>query len=305
MGRPIKKTFFGNLNREYYGSVQQFTGVGGEGVASVSISNSGTVYSQGATVSFSAPQITGGIRATGTLNIPPSGTNAGKIMGVNITDSGSGYTTAPTVTVTTATAVHAAATDNSGVTASNTFSVASVTGIQIGMLISGASTGISGYVTGIDSNLNRITTSVANAGNWTNASNLYFYDFGHGFADTVSLTTTVLNAISLSSYLTTGTQALSTGDIIKQEASRRYLINNAEGQGQCILVTTSTLAAGQMNIVATDWNGSTYYVKKLTARKAVLVQSTGSTSFLIGNGVATGWTLGAATGTIVTLAHTN
>ena len=71
-----------------------------------------------------------------------------------------------------------------------------------------------------------------------------------------------------------------------------------------MLTATSTLIPGTMNIVATDWNGSTYYVKKLTARKAVLVQSTVSTSFLVGDGVATGWTLGSATGTIVTISHT-
>ena len=59
-----------------------------------------------------------------------------------------------------------------------------------------------------------------------------------------------------------------------------------------------------MNIVATDWNGSTYYVRKLTAHKAVLVQSTVSTAFLVGNGISTGWTLDAATGTVVTIANT-
>jgi hypothetical protein len=58
-----------------------------------------------------------------------------------------------------------------------------------------------------------------------------------------------------------------------------------------------------MNIVATDWNGSTYWVRKLTARRAILVQDTVSGSFLISNGASTGWTLGSSTGTIVTLAN--
>lgn len=305
MGRPIKKTFFGNLNREYYGSVVQGTGVGGEGVASVSISNTGTGYSNAATVSFSAPQITGGVAATGHASFTSNGTNTFGITDIIIDDAGSGYTSAPTITVTTATSVHAATTGNSGVTATNTFTVASVTGIAVGMLISGASTGVAGRVTQINSTLNRITSSVANSGSWTDASNLYFYDFGTGFADSVTLTTTQLNAISFTSYLTTGTQAIATGDIVKQESSRRYLVKNSEGEGQCRLVSTSTLTAGQMNIVATDWNGSTYYVKKLTARKAVLAQTTATGSFLVADGVATGWTLGAATGTVVTIAHTN
>jgi hypothetical protein len=59
-----------------------------------------------------------------------------------------------------------------------------------------------------------------------------------------------------------------------------------------------------MNIIATDANGSTYFVRKLTARKAVVVQSTLSTAFLVGNGVSTGWTLDAASGTIVSITDT-
>jgi hypothetical protein len=52
-------------------------------------------------------------------------------------------------------------------------------------------------------------------------------------------------------------------------------------------------------MVATDTNGSTYYVKKLTARRAILVQTTASTSFLFNDNQAAGWTLGSAsTGTV-------
>jgi hypothetical protein len=137
-----------------------------------------------------------------------------------------------------------------------------------------------------------ITSTAANAG-------------GSGTATfTATLTADRQNAIAFGSYLTTGSNQVTNGDILKQEASRRYLVRNSEGVGQCKLVTTSTLTVGTMNIVATDWNGSTYYVKKLTARKAVLVQSTVSTAFLVGNGVSTGWTLNAATGTVVTISDT-
>jgi hypothetical protein len=112
------------------------------------------------------------------------------------------------------------------------------------------------------------------------------------------------NAIAFISYLTTGSSAVANGDILKQEASKRYLVQNAQGQGQCKLVASPTLAAGQMNIIATDANGSTYFVKKLTARKAVVAQSTVSTAFLVGDGVSTGWTLDAASGTIVSITDT-
>jgi hypothetical protein len=60
-----------------------------------------------------------------------------------------------------------------------------------------------------------------------------------------------------------------------------------------------------MNIIATDYNGSTYYVNKLTAHKAHVVQKTSAGGgFLVANNIATGWTLNGATGTVVTITHT-
>lgn len=230
MGRPIKKKFFANVISPYQDhATGGKTGVGGEGVSAVVLSTSSLAVSTlTVTVSFSAPTIAGGVTATGT---PVKTGNT--VTSVLITDAGSGYITAPTV---------------------------SFTG--------------------------------TNMTSWAT-------DIG-----TATLTSGRQNAIAFSSYLTTGSNQLVNGDILKQEASRRYLVQNSEGKGQCRLVTTSNLTAGTMNIVATDWNGSTYYVKKLTARKAVLVQSTVSTAFLVGDGIATGWTLNGATGTVVTIAHT-
>lgn len=119
----------------------------------------------------------------------------------------------------------------------------------------------------------------------------------------VTLTNTLQNAIKFDSYVPTGSSAINGGDIIKQEGSHAYLVKNAQGTGICRLVTTSTLAAGQMNIVATDANGSTYYVKKLTAHKAVLVQSTASGSFLVANNGVSAWTLGAASTGVVSITN--
>ena len=121
---------------------------------------------------------------------------------------------------------------------------------------------------------------------------------------TATLTSTRQDAISFTAYLTTGTTGVANGDILKQESTRRYLVQNSEGKGQCKLLTTSTLTAGTMNMVATDYNGSTYFVSKLTAHKVRLVQYIESGSFLIANGASTGWTLNAATGTVVTIANT-
>jgi hypothetical protein len=222
MGRPINSKFFGNRASPYDNAqTGGVTGVGGEGVATVVVSNSGTLYTTSTTLTatFSAPQIKGGVRATGTASTDA----AGLVSGFTLTLAGTGYTSAPTITLPATT----------GTTA--TF--------------------------------------------------------------TVSLTTAaVQNALAFTSYLTTGSNAVTGGDILKQEASRRYLVQNSEGVGQVKLVASGTLAAGEMSLIATDGSGATFYVTKLTARKATLVNRT-STSTAVVTGATAGWTLGAATGT--------
>ena len=275
MGRPIKKKFFGNLYDNQ--AVNGFSGIGGEGVASVRFTNSGTLYSQGTTVSFSAPTIVGGVLATGTPVIDA----AGLLRGVTITNAGSGYSAAPTLTVTTASQVTQYVT-NSGVSATNTLSVASVVGIQIGMRIYGGGNG--GLVTAVDPVLNRVTSSLPNDTSWTNANNLKFYDQGSGQINTVTLKTTNASndSILFTSYLTTGSSAISGGDIIKQESSRRYLVRNAQGVGVCHLSSGTgvnhILTPGNMHIVATDTTGATYYVLRLAARKALVFNRTNTST---------------------------
>lgn len=226
MGRPIKKKFFGNLNQPSQGNVQAGSGVGGEGVDTIEIANSGTLYSTSTTVNltFTAPQIKGGTRPTGRVTT----NEVGNVATVTLLTSGAGYTSAPTATV------------------------------------NGGTTG---------------TTATF----------------------TISLTSSRPNAISFKSYLSTGTQAVTGGDIIKQESSRRYLVQNSEGTGQCRLVAADVLAEGEMNIIATDFGGATYFVTKLTAHKAYLTNRTGTSTALVS--AVGGWTLGAATGTTVTLAN--
>ena len=227
MGRPIKEKFFGNTNSPYSNQAQGgATGVGGEGVATVALNNTGTLYTTSTTLgaTFSAPNIPGGVAGTAQVT-----TNAlGNIASVTLVSAGTGYTSAPTLAVT------------------------------------GGTTGTLATFT-------------------------------------VALTSSRQNAIKGEAFITGGSQKAY--DIKKQEASRRYLVQTADGQGQCKLVTTSTLAAGQMNIEATDANGSKYYVRKLTARRAVLVQTTASGSFVYASGSAAGWTLGSASAGVVSIGN--
>ena len=59
-------------------------------------------------------------------------------------------------------------------------------------------------------------------------------------------------------------------DIIKQEATRRFRVETAQGIGYCNLVAGSP-SVGQMTITATDSDSKTYYVTKITSRKATVV----------------------------------
>ena len=295
MGRPINKKFFGNLIDPYQNQATGGnTGVGGEGVALVSVSNSGTLYSQGTTMVFGAPNIAGGIQAVPTYSI----NSAGNIT-VSVGTAGSGYTSAPSLTVTPAATVTKAST---GTISTNVVYPVNTTGISVGMRVTG---------TGISATATFITSIVGLAVNltWPNAgavaTTLTFADNGTGFAKTVTLTSNRGDAIAFTSYLTTGTQAVAGGDILKQEASRRYLVKNSEGKGQCILVATDTLTAGTMNILATDAQGCTYWVTKLTAHKARLVRRTSAgTGYLIADGAPARWNIDSPTGTIVTIANT-
>ena len=240
MGRPLNKKLFGNKNFPYQDqAVGGPTGDGGEGVATIAIATTGTLYTTSTTLnlSFTNPQITGGVKPTGTVTTD----GTGNTTAVTLLTTGTGYTSAPTALV------------------------------------------------------------VGSNGTGTTAT------------FTIALTSSVQNAIAFTSFLLAkdgGASAVAGGDIMKQESSRRYLVNNSQGRGQVKLVAKNTLVAGQMNIIATDFDGSTYFVTKLTAHKATLVNQYDTSTALVtlttdADGVktgATGWTLGSATGTTVTIA---
>ena len=94
MGRPLNKKYFGNRNTGST-SVTTDDGIGGSGIASVTIGGVWSGFTQAtSTVTFSAPQLPGGVTATGTVTI-----TAGAPASVTMTEKGSGYTSLPTVTI--------------------------------------------------------------------------------------------------------------------------------------------------------------------------------------------------------------
>jgi hypothetical protein len=119
---------------------------------------------------------------------------------------------------------------------------------------------------------------------------------------TATLTTTLTNSITVTAYIpasgtagyisgTGGSSAVSNADIVRQVGTRSYVVETSQGVGRCTLKATAASAAGEMNIIATDSASGTYYVTKLTNRKAYITRGTG-TEFATGAVVA--WTLGSA-----------
>lgn len=223
MGRPLNKKFFGNRN---IGSTSTAAddGIGGQGVASATITAAGTGYVTGDVVIFSAPQLPTGVTATGTVVA-----TAGAVNSITITESGSGYTSAPTVDLT--------GKGNGNATATAVLTV---------------DTGAPGSATNQE------------------------------------------NAISITAFVPGGSSAV-VGDIVKQTSSRAYRVTTAQGTGRCDLVAAAP-TVGQMTMTAVDSAGGTYYVTKLTARRALIVKGdrTG-TQFTTGaTGITIPWSFDAA-----------
>jgi len=87
------------------------------------------------------------------------------------------------------------------------------------------------------------------------------------------------------------------GDIIKQTSGRRYKVKTTDGTAVCKLVADDTPATFEAYIKATDANGNTYFVTKLTAHKALLTQWTNNEStWLVANGTTAQWSFAAASG---------
>lgn len=295
MGRPINKKYFGNTNSPYDDAQTGGpTGVGGEGLAGVTVGNTGTNYSSGTTVTFGSPQIPGGTTASGGLSL-----NAfGNVTSINVTNAGGGYTSTVTFTISTASSVSVAGT---GTTGETSIYPTSTTGLYVGMIANGTGVGTNSKISSISGSV--LTMSVANAS--TVSGTILFIDAGrtlNGFV--TGLTSTRENAITPYAFIPGGSSGV-IGDIMKQEASRRYLVKTAQGQGQCILVTTATLTSGQMYITAVDVTGASYFVDKLTSRKARLYRylDNGGT-FEFSDGSLARWSFSAATTGTVQVTNT-
>lgn len=152
------------------------------------------------------------------------------------------------------------------------------------------------------------TVTVVSAGSgYTSAPTITFAGSvagGTGSATPVATLTTGAaarqNGIVCEAQIGAGGSEVTTGDIIKQVSGRSYKVQTSDGTAVCKLVTTEAKDANQMSIKATDSDGNTYFVAKLTARKATLVPAAnvhGGTTTIgsqFVSGATAKWTFGSA-----------
>ena len=292
MGRPLNKKFFGNRNIGTTGTGDD--GIGGEGIASINWSTLGAFIGNSNVnpITFPAlpaPTLPGGVQATWTAQyeVESVTTGAGKAL-LALND---------TFTIASIPGLIAKVVDISGLNALFSVTVAGASRgaalaladipkdtLTVTMTQSGG-TGTAGtFTTDIYFQIKASTVTITEKGSgYTGAETFTFTKpgttVGNVPAGTIVLTTSTgapgtttnqENAIAISAFVPGGSSAVA-GDIVKQTASRAYRVKTVQGTGRCDLVAAAP-TAGQMTMTAVDSAGGTYYVTKLTARRALIIK---------------------------------
>jgi hypothetical protein len=303
MGRPIEKKYF-----------RGDTGEGGEGVLSITVTTPGNNYSQGATITFAASTI-GGDTATGTITpATPQQTNNLWIQSASVTSAGSGYLSAPAITIVKPGNVTVTASAFSGNLAGNILTVSNTVGLYAGMHISQANIAATAHIKTIWTGNSNVELSGGTTSTFNAAYAATFGDVGRNGALTAVLYSPSYsaNTIAANAWTTSASRGL-TSDINKQESSRQYyVVNTADSNDRVRLVPTGTngvnsptiaqvtaaggpVAAGQMTINATDSAGGTYWVVKLEHSAVIVSGGTGTPGTQFADYSAVQWTLDAPT----------
>ena len=320
MARVLNKKYFGNRNVGS-SSTTADNKIGGEGVASISVATAGSfvvtnTYKNFPLLTIGAPTIPNGVQATAdvifeldTVTFASGGqTNADYVAGLStsITGMGGGAVVRIVETANKVTSVDLVGGnrgefrrgdfDGTGITSHQvlqapnagtdlqitaTYRVKSITILEQG----------SGYVSVPNLSWNGHTFT----GQTTPSGNTPVLTLDTG---AVGSSTYQENAIRMTARLTGG--SATEVDIIRQVSGRRYKVTDGTRTGIVTLKSSVATAVGEGSILATDTDGGTYYVTKITARKATVVPGNGSQFPLI-NGVAqqVPWTMNGTSGSKV------
>lgn len=325
MGRPLHKKLFGNRNIGTTGTSDN--NIGGEGIASINWSQLGSFRGNDGAhnplVGFAlpAPTLPGGVQAAWAplfevASVTTGAGSVGLVVGDTYTFAGLG---SPVFTVATSSNNGTNATFT--VTSRGEFDLTAMPGDTTGATITKVSgSGANTFM--VDINF-RVKSAVITekgsgyTGTETFTVTLYAGSAGTAPAGTIVKTvdsgatnnndnagTNQENAILVSAQTTTGGTDKA-GDIISQKGARRFKVKTADGTAVCELTASANLTAGQMSIIATDARGNTYYVTKLTAKKATLTRKTqnGANAWVVVEGGVAQWGFSAASGAIVQVAN--
>lgn len=324
MGRPLNKKYFGNRNRGRNG--QQINGglsnnqnygddkIGGEGIASISWSTVGSFMGNAAVApitvpSLPAPGIPGGVQATWTLafEVESVTTGAGK-ANLAVGDTFGWASVSNLVAkVTSVSGTNAEfSVTTSGASRGDALAVGSLPqDSQTVSLTKIAGSGTAGtFIVDVFFRVKESSVTITEAGSGYTGSETFTFTKPGTTTGTVPAGTIVLttdsgdigsstnqeNAILMTARLSGGSAA--TVDIIRQVSTRQYKVTDGTRTGIVKLKSSVANTAGEGSIRATDSAGGTYFVTKLTSRKATVTRGTG-TQFATGQSVP--WTFGTAT----------
>ena len=307
MARSLNKKYFGNRNIGTASTTDD--GIGGGRVATFTVATGGTYQARPtATVT---PFFPGGYEASGTttLEVASAVVTAGGGAGAD------NYTTGDVVTVTTASGVatFTVTADGDGIVtaaaplARGTFAGVLATGAQATTTVG---TGVGCTLT-LTYRVKSIQVVEAGSGYGSGhkvGSAVTFVGANTGSAATATVATIAVDTGAVGSltnqenaiviHVNTANEGQTIGDIVKQVSGRRYKVaNNGDFTRVCKLVADDTPGNAEAYIKATDANGNTYFVTKLTAHKALLTQWTNNEStWLIASGTTAQWSFAAAAG---------
>ena len=304
MGRPIKKIHIGERGAG---------NAGGEGLASVTLggTNNSTGATLGDALTIGVPDLVGGVQAVGTVAIYADGallegvTTFG-IGGLGVDGGGGAAVEYTGVTGTGGSGTGAIFT----ITKANTNLVTDysdltieITTIGSGFTLADDIVILGSAIGGVDTtnDLTLTVTTFVTAGTVMSTTITTAGD-GYTSAPTVSqsvgtqgtlsmtgvLTATNAAVIAASAFVTGGSSNIA--DITAQKGTKTYRVTTTDGTEDCKLVA-KVLVAGEMEIIATDSLGNTYWVTKLFNNTAVLKQKVdlGSNGYEFADGVRVKW----------------
>jgi hypothetical protein len=326
MARPLNKKYFGNRNIGTT-SVTTDDGIGGQGIASVTIAGTNNNYIAVPTATFAAQGLPGGVTAT-------AGAITMIVKSVSITNGGGSYIDEEVVTLGDGSAAGGTGTVDGTYTTRASFRIKSVDGggaaTTIELVAGGSytvlayngsthasaagSTITEMYTTGGTGNNLRIAITwgvlavainekgsgyvsapaITMTGNATKAAVLTT-DTGN-----VGSTTNQENAISMTAFLTDGSAVAV--DIIRQVSARRYKVTDGTRTGVVKLTSTLADAAGEGSVAVLDSAGGEYFATKITAHRVVLTRAGGS-NHLYATGSSAPWKLVAPVGSYVQISN--